>query len=154
MTLEAWDAEEIRRRLEAYPPYRGAGILIPYVAEDASEIRVELPLTDENVNLVGTHFGGSLYALVDPHLMILLKARLGPRYVVWDKEAHIYFRRPGTGTVRSTIRITDDEVEAIQAATADGGKHLPSWTLEIVDEEDEVVARVRKVLYVRLQREG
>ena len=151
MTLEGWDAEEIRRRLEGYPPYRGAGIRVPYVAEDASEIRVEMPLTDGNANLVGTHFGGSLYAMVDPHLMILLMARLGPAYLVWDQEAHIDFRRPGRGTVRSTIRVTDDEVAGIRAATSDGDKHLPEWTLEIVDDDDEVVARVRKVLYVRLR---
>ena len=153
MTLQDWHPDRLRRRLEAYPPYRGAGIRVPYVAEDASEIRVEMPLTDENVNLVGTHFGGSLYAMVDPHLMILLMARLGPAYVVWDREAHIDFVRPGRGTVRSTIRVTDEEVAAIRAATSDGDKHLPEWTLDIIDDDDQVVARVRKVLYVRLRRE-
>ena len=98
---------------------------------------------------LGTHFGGSLYSMVDPHLMILLKARLGPRFVVWDTEAHIDFRKPGTGTVRATVRITDEEVAGIRGAASDGQTHLPEWTVEILDEEDEVVARVRKVLYVR-----
>ncbi len=113
-----------------------------------------MPLTDSNVNLVGTHFGGSLYAIVDPHLMLLLIQRLGPDYVVWDKEATIDFRKPGLGTVRATIRITDEEVEAIRSATADGHKHLPQWTLAILDEQDEVVATVLKTLYVRRKREG
>ena len=139
--------------LHAYPPYAGAGILVTHIAEDASEIRVEMPLTDRNVNLVGTHCGGSLYAMVDPHLMILLIQRLGPDYVVWDQEANIDFRKPGLGTVHATIRITDEEVEAIRSATADGDRHLPQWTLAILDEQDEVVATVLKTLYVRRKRD-
>ena len=152
MSHHAWNPEALRGHLNAYPPYAGAGILITHIAEDASEIRVEMPLTDRNVNLVGTHFGGSLYAMVDPHLMILLIQRLGPDYVVWDKEANIDFRKPGIGTVHATVRVTDEEVAAIRAATANGDKHLPQWTLEVLDEEDEVVATVLKTLYVRRKR--
>jgi len=153
MTQDGWDAVALAR-LQAYEPYAGAGVLITHVAEDASEVRVEMPLTEGNTNFVGTHFGGSLYSMVDPHLMLLLMRRLGPDYVVWDKEANIDFRKPGVGTVRATIRITEEEVEVIRAATANGDKHLPQWTLEILDEQDEVVATVLKTLYVRRKREG
>ena len=154
MTHDRWNPEALRASFRAYPPYAGAGVLVTHIAEDASEVRVEMPLTDSNVNLVGTHFGGSLYSMVDPHLMILLIQRLGPDYVVWDKEANIDFRKPGRGTVHATIRITDEEVEAIRSATANGDKHLPQWTLAILDERDEVVATVLKTLYVRRKREG
>ena len=153
MTHDRWNPEGARARLGAYAPYAGAGIVVTHIAEDASEVRVEMPLTDTNVNFVGTHFGGSLYSMVDPHLMLLLMGRLGPEYIVWDKEANINFRRPGRGTVSATIRITDEEVEAIRAATVNGDKHLPQWTLEILDEDDEVVASVFKTLYVRRRRE-
>ncbi len=154
MTHDSWNPEALRARLHAYPPYTGAGVLVTHIAEDASEVRVEMPLTDSNVNLVGTHFGGSLYSMVDPHLMLLLVQRLGPDYVVWDKEANIDFRKPGTGTVHATIRVTDEEIEVIRSATANGDKYLPQWTLEILDEQDEVVATVLKTLYVRRKREA
>ncbi len=154
MTHDSWNPEALRARLHTYPPYAGAGVLVTHIAEDASEVRVEMPLTDSNVNLVGTHFGGSLYSMVDPHLMILLIQRLGPDYVVWDKEANIDFRKPGLGTVHATIRLTDEEVEAIRSATAKGDKHLPQWTIAILDTQDEVVATVLKTLYVRRKREG
>jgi acyl-coenzyme A thioesterase PaaI-like protein len=131
MTPDAWSPEALRTRLHAYAPYSGAGVLITHIADDASEIRVEMSLTDKNVNLVGTHFGGSLYSMVDPHLMILLLQRLGPGYIVWDKEAHIDFRKPaGMGTVHATIRITDEEVVAIRSATANGDKHLVGHALD------------------------
>ena len=154
MTLSAWDPEALRNRLEKYSPYAGAGIRVRYLSADPSEIHVEMPLTDQNVNFVGTHFGGSLYSMVDPHLMLLLIHRLGPDYVVWDKAASIDFRKPGRGTVRAVIRVTDEELEAIRSATSDGVKDLPQWTLEILDEEDEVVATVLKTLYVRKKRAG
>jgi acyl-coenzyme A thioesterase PaaI-like protein len=153
MTKVPWDPAGMPARLSAYPPYVGAGIRVTHVAADASEIRVEMPLTQRNVNLVGTHFGGSLYAMVDPHLMILLIQRLGPDYVVWDKTAEIDFVKPGMGTVHATIRVTDEEVESIRNATAGGEKHLPRWTLSVLDESDDVVATVLKTLYVRKRRE-
>lgn len=154
MSDEMWDAGALRERINAYPPYVGARIEVTYVAADASEIRVEMPLVAENENLVGTHFGGSLYAMVDPHLMILLTRRLGADYVVWDQSATIDFLKPGRGTVRATVRVTDAEVAAIRDATSEGEKHLPSWTLEVVDEEGDVVARVSKTLYVRRRTTG
>ncbi|HEX7594524.1 MAG TPA: tetrameric acyl-CoA thioesterase, partial [Anaerolineae bacterium] len=41
----------------------GAGIRVDYLAPDLSSIRVQMKLTRLNVNLVGTHFGGSLYTM-------------------------------------------------------------------------------------------
>ena len=154
MTDDGWNPESLRAQLNAYPPYAGGGVLVTHIAEDASEIRVEMPLTEQNLNLVGTHFGGSLYAMVDPHLMILLTQRLGPNYVVWDREANIDFRKPGVGTMHATVRVTDEEIEAIRAATANGDKYLPQWTLDVLDEKDGVVATVLKTVYVRRKRDG
>jgi acyl-coenzyme A thioesterase PaaI-like protein len=154
MMHESWNAERMRELLNAYAPYAGAGVVITHIADDASAIRVEMPLTERNVNLVGTHFGGSLYAMVDPHLMILLIQRLGPEYVVWDKTAHVDFVKPGRGTVRATIAVSDEEIASIRDATAGGEKHLPQWTLAVLDEDDEVVATVVKSLYVRRRRDG
>lgn len=149
---KGWDAQALRERINAYPPYVGAKIEVTHVAEDASEIRVQMPLDRDNANLVGTHFGGSLFAMVDPHLMILLQARLGPDYSVWDRSATIHFVRPGRSTVYATIRIDESEVDAIRGATEDGGKHHPQWTVEVKNGDGEVVATVLKTLYVRRRK--
>ncbi|MFT7661888.1 MAG: acyl-coenzyme A thioesterase PaaI-like protein [Planctomycetota bacterium] len=149
MTSNVWDSEALRKHINEYPPYTGAQIEVTHLAADASELRVQMHLDKRNENLVGTHFGGSLYAMVDPHLMILLMQSLGPEYVVWDQSATINFLRPGLGTVHATIRITENELESIRAATAAGEKHLPTWTLEVRNEANKVVASVFKTLYVR-----
>jgi acyl-coenzyme A thioesterase PaaI-like protein len=144
-----WDAETLRQGINTYGPYLGAGIEVTHLAEDFSELRVSLALTPANTNLVGTQFGGSLYAMVDPHLMILLMQRLGPDYVVWDKAARIDFLRPGTSAVHATVRVTDAELDAVRALTAGGAPHEPAWSLDLTDDAGEVVARVHKTLWVR-----
>ena len=149
----AWDPDALRRRINEYAPYVGARIEVTHVAEDASEIRVRMPLEESNANLVGTHFGGSLYSMVDPHLMILLIQRLGPEFVVWDRSATIEFLRPGRGTVHAAVRVSEAEVASIREATKDGERHLPEWTIDVTSDDGEVVARVRKTLYVRRRRD-
>jgi hypothetical protein len=102
-----------------------------------------------NRNFVGTHFGGSLYSMVDPHLMLLLMQILGRDYVVWDKSAEIEFHKPGRGRVHSVIRITDEDIERIRRETEGGNAYRPRFELTILDGGGDLVATVTKVLHVR-----
>ena len=149
-----WHPDTLMCSINAWGPYAGAGIRVMHIAEDATEVRVEMPLTEHNRNLVGTHYGGSLYSMIDPHLMILMVQRLGPEYVVWDRTARIDFLRPGVGTVSATIRLTDEDVERARAETADGQKYLPEFEIEIVGADGEIVALAHKTLYVRRKRDA
>lgn len=74
-----------------YSPYRGAGIAIETIDLDNYFIRIKMPLTRKNRNIVGTHFGGSLYSMVDPFYMLILMHHLGNKYILWDKSAAINF---------------------------------------------------------------
>lgn len=138
--------------LNLYGPYLGAGVRVTHVAPDWREIRVILKPKWYNRNAVGTHFGGSLYAMVDPHLMLLLMQLLGKGYVVWDKSAAIEFVRPGRGTVSATIRISDEDLDRIHDKTATGEKYLAAFTVHVTDVQGQPVADVQKVLYVRKKR--
>jgi len=149
-----WTPRWLKWILNLYPPYLFTGIHVDHVDPGWRELRVSMNLRWYNRNAVGTHFGGSLYAMVDPHLMLLLMGRLGDGYVVWDSSASIDFRKPGRGRVHATIRVTEEEVEAIRERTEDGTPHRPEFELEIVDEEGEVVAAVTKVLHVRRSASG
>jgi acyl-coenzyme A thioesterase PaaI-like protein len=137
------------RLLRAWPPFLGAGVRIREASPDASRITVELPLTLLNRNFVGTHFGGSLYAMCDPFFMLMLLERLGPEFVVWDKAARIEFLRPGRGTVQATFELPRERVEAIRREASDGGRAYPEFEVTVTSPEGEPVARVVKVLSVR-----
>ncbi len=142
-------AKKMQRLMNWYGPYLGAGVKIEYIADDWHEVRVAMHMRWYNRNAVGTHFGGSLYAMIDPHYMLMLMKLLGKDYVVWDKAAHIDFIKPGTGTVRSTMKVTDEMLNEIKSATANGDKFLPEYPVEIFDESGDLVATAVKTLYIR-----
>ena len=137
------------RLLSLYPPYLGAGVRVKASA-DLRTFEVSLKLRWWNRNYVGTQFGGSLYSMCDPFFMLALADALGRGYIVWDKAATIRFRRPGRGTVRATFHLSQERIDEIRAAVEAQGKVEPTFTVDVLDSEGEVVAEVEKLLYVRL----
>jgi acyl-coenzyme A thioesterase PaaI-like protein len=135
--------------INCYPPYLGAGIRVAYVSDDYRELLVRMKLRFYNRNYVGSHFGGSLYAMIDPFFMLMLMQVLGKEYVVWDKAAAIEFTKPGRGMVQAHFRLTDPMIAEIRARTALGEKYLPEFSIDITDSGNELVARGFKTLYIR-----
>jgi acyl-coenzyme A thioesterase PaaI-like protein len=136
------------RLLNLYPPYLGAGVRVR-TSPDLRTFEVRMPLRFWNRNYVGTHFGGSLYAMCDPFFMLILLEALGREYLVWDKEATIRFRRPGRGTMRATFHVSDEQIAAIRTAADRDGKVEPRFTVQVLDAAGEVVAEVDKLLWVK-----
>jgi acyl-coenzyme A thioesterase PaaI-like protein len=130
-------------------PYLFSGVRVLELADDWSSARVRLRLHWFNRNYVGTHFGGSLFAMSDPFWMLLIMNSLGREYVVWDKAAEIDFVSPGKGDVFAEFKLTEDRLEEIRRLTEDGGKALVWFENEVLAADGTVVAKVRKQLYVR-----
>ena len=139
----------LKLMLNLYPPYLGAGIKVTYISKDWKELHVSMSLRWFNRNAVGTHFGGSLYSMIDPHLMLLLMQLLGKDYLVWDKAADIEFVKASNGKVRSVIKISNKDLELIRRNTDNGEKYFSKFIVEITDEVDDLVARVKKTIYMR-----
>ncbi len=135
--------------LRFYPPYLGAGVWVRRINRDLSRIEVVMPLRFYNRNYVGTHFGGSLYSMCDPFLMLMLIERLGRGYVVWDKAATIRFRRPGRGRVRAVFEVDDERLAAIRRRADEDGRTDEVFTVAVNGADGEVVAEVEKTIYVR-----
>ncbi|MCA0395444.1 MAG: DUF4442 domain-containing protein [Proteobacteria bacterium] len=142
----------LRRVFNLWPPFLMAGIHVTRLSPDWRHARVELRMRPWNRNYVGTHFGGSLFAMTDPFWMILAKERLGRDYIVWDQAAEIAFLKPGRGTVVAEFRLDDAVVDDLRARAAGGDKVLQWFATDVLDAAGDVVARVRKQLYVRRKR--
>ena len=140
--------------LNLYGPFLGAGIKVDYISDDWREVRVSMRLRWYNRNIFRTHFGGSLYSMADPHLVLMLMHLLGDDYIVWDKAAEINFLRPGAGRVSATFQISDTELQTIKEQTALHRKYLPVFTTSILNEDGKKVALIQKTLYVRIKKEG
>jgi len=134
-----------------WPPFLGAGIRVRSLSDDFRDAVVELRLGWFNRNYVGTHFGGSLYAMCDPYFMIMLMHNLGRDYLVWDKEGRIEYVAPGRGTVRAHFVLTEARIAEIRAQAAAGERVLPEFEVDVKDGSGAVVARVHKTVYVRLK---
>ena len=135
--------------MSLWPPFLGAGIRVKHIAADYKEVVVSMKLRWYNRNYVGTHFGGSLAAMTDPFYMLMLIHILGSEYIVWDKTSTIDFIAPGRGTVTAHFSLKDEQITEIKESTATGDAYLPEFSVDIVNESGEVVAHVKKILYVR-----
>lgn len=135
--------------LNHYAPYKGAGISIDKIDLANYHIRVKMPLTRKNQNIVGVHFGGSLYSMVDPFYMLILMHHLGSRYIVWDKAANIQFLSPGRGTVYADIQLDPNEINHIKNLADNHAPVLRNYSLNIFDEAGLRIAEVQKTLYIR-----
>ncbi len=138
--------------LNIYPPYWGTGISVKNISADYKEITVQMKMRWYNSNYVKTHFGGSLYSMTDPFLMLMLIHILGKDYVVWDKSANIDFVKPGIGTVLAKFVITDDQIKNILKNTASGQKYFQELEVKVMDERGALIASVKKMLYIRKKK--
>jgi len=139
----------VRHLLNLWGPFRGAGIRVREIAPDWRRVKVELRMRMLNRNYVGTHFGGSLFAMADPFHMMMMMNNLGRDYVVWDKAGAVRFLKPGRGTVTAHFELTDAMLDEVRARTADGSKYEPTYAVEVRDAEGTVVASVEKTLHIR-----
>lgn len=142
-------ATALRRGLNLWPPFLAASVHVDRISADFREFDVSLRMRPWSRNYVGTQFGGSLFAMCDPWWMLGALRCLGDEYIVWDKAGEIDFVSPGRTDVRTSIRITDELLDEIRAATADGSKYLVWCDNDVVAEDGTLVARYRKQLYVR-----
>jgi len=147
-------ARALRRILNLWPPFLFAGIRVLEVSDDMRRTRVVLKRHWYNRNFVGTHFGGSLFAMTDPFWMIMTLYRLGDGYIVWDKAAEIEFVEATKAPVYAEFLLDDATIDEIRAATDAGEKHLRWFETDIRTADGELVARVRKQVYVRRKREA
>ena len=139
----------LRRAVNLWPPFLSAGIRVTHVARDMKAIDVEMKLRWWNANYVGTHLGGSLFAMTDAFYMLMLMANLGRDYIVWDKAASIRYRKPGRSTVRAEFRLTDAQLDDIHEKLKTLPKYEPTFTVEVKDEQGTVIAEIQKLLHVK-----
>ncbi|SRR5579885_733476 len=144
--LPAW---LLRFFINIWPPYLGTGISVRKIAADFGYIEVTIKLHWYCKNLVGTHFGGSMYAMTDPFYMLILLKKLGRDYIVWDKAAYIEFKKPGRGKLTAVFQFAADEIQAIRNQADTNEKFIFDKSVDLIDQDGVVVASVVKTLYVR-----
>ena len=147
------NANLLRKGMNLWPPFLGAGITVEKISKDFRYAKVRLKHGILNRNIVGVHFGGSLFAMTDPFFMMMVSQNIGKRYIVWDQAAKIEFLKPGKGKVHATFEITQKQIDEIINLAKTGDKVLKDFVVDVKDKEDDTVARITKTLYIRKKPE-
>lgn len=131
------------------PMYRRSTAKITEVAEDLLSIKIKLPISYKNKNYVGSIFGGSMFAAVDPIPMVQLINLLETDYIVWDKSAEINFKSPAREDLYAEFSFTTEELDAIKRQVDE--KHA----IEIVKttrlankQKTKTYCEINKTLYI------
>ena len=147
--LDRLSANALRRMINLWPPFLGAGIKIKSASSDFRRFEIVASLRWYNKNYVGTHFGGTMLSMTDPFFMLILLKNLGKDYIVWDKASAINFKKVGRGTLRALFQLTEAEIQEIRDKVEQQQKYIFDRQVDILDDTDEVVASVVKTLYVK-----
>ena len=131
------------------PMYRRSTGRITDVSDDMLHIKIKLPISYKNRNYVNSIFGGSMFAAVDPIPMVQLMDILGNDYVVWDKSAEIFFKRPAKENLYAHFSYSVDELEAIKENVALNNETEIVKKTALTNKEGNIVfCEVRKTIYV------
>jgi Domain of unknown function (DUF4442) len=145
---QTWKTHVIRVGFNLHPAYRRTGGRVEYVSPDMTLIRIRLPLNRGTRNMVGSIFGGSLFAITDgPHPFLLIMA-LGREYVIWDKAASIQYKKPGRTTLYADFVVTAEEVAEIRDILTRQPEVDRVYRVELKDSGGVVHSVIERTVYI------
>jgi acyl-coenzyme A thioesterase PaaI-like protein len=144
----AWRARMVRLGFNFHPAFRGTGGRVVHVAPDLRHIRVALPLSWKTRNIVGSLYGGSLFAITDGAHPMMLMAALGEGYIVWDKAASIRYRKPGYSTLYADFWLPDEELQHIRQLLSECHELERTYQVELKDAHGTVHTVVERTVYI------
>ncbi|WP_317044720.1 DUF4442 domain-containing protein [Flavobacterium sp. NLM] len=129
--------------------YRRSTARIVNVSQDLLQIQIRLPISYKNKNYVNSIFGGSMFATVDPIPMVQLINLLDENFVVWDKAAEIYFKRPAKENLYADFIFTLEELGEIKDKIKQQNElEIVKTTLLTNKDKSITYCEVRKKIYI------
>jgi hypothetical protein len=138
--------------MSLWAPNLFSGIRVKRFSTDWTHATVELHINVFTRNYVRTAFGGSLSAMTDPYFFMLVRHQLGRDYIVWDTRGEIEFLKPGRGVLTAHFEVPRAKADELRERARGGAKVLEWFETQITDRTGDVVARVRREVYVREKR--
>jgi hypothetical protein len=127
---------------------RSTGKIID-VSDDMLDIRIKLPISYKNRNYVNSIFGGSMFSAVDPIPMVQLMNLLDEKYIIWDKSAEIFFKRPAKENLYADFSYTLKELDDIKKRVALEKEFEIVKTTALTNKDRSIVyCEVKKTIYI------
>lgn len=151
---ESFSSKLDRLKFNFFPAYRGTGARVVFISDDYREIKIKIPLSWRTRNYVGTIYGGSMYAGIDPIYMLMLMKNLGKNYIVWNKAATIRFKRPGKETLFADFKLTANELSEIREILKTNESVDRIYNVELKDKKGKIYCLIEKTLYIANKRKN
>ncbi|MEH6308390.1 DUF4442 domain-containing protein [Olivibacter sp. CPCC 100613] len=138
--------------MRLYPPLFFQRIWVQRFHKDFKGVDVKILYSILNKNYNSSIFGGTIYAAADPFFALLFDQifrRRGYKTRVWLKSAAIDFIKPGRGALYFQIRLNDEAIEEAQYLLDTTGKFVRKFTLDVIDKNGDLCAKVINEVYVR-----
>lgn len=135
-----------------YPPLFINRTKVIHVSDDFKEVDVVLRFSLINRNFNGSTFGGSIFMAADAYYPIMYRAALSNRHVqsqAWLKQAEIDYLKPACSDLTYKYRLSDEDMDNAETAIRDAGRFKEWHTVEAVDKEGDVCARIKLLSYLR-----
>ena len=131
------------------PMYRRSTAKIISISKDLFYVQIKLPISYKNKNYVNSIFGGSLFSSVDPIPMVQLINIIGNDYVVWDKSAEIYFRKPAKENLFAEFIFTNIEIDEIKNRIKSENEIDIVKITSLTNKEKTIVyCEIKKTIYI------
>jgi acyl-coenzyme A thioesterase PaaI-like protein len=131
------------------PMYKRSTAKIVEVSDDLLNVRIKLPISYKNKNYVNSIFGGSMFSAVDPIPMVQLINLVGTNYVVWDKSAEIFFKKPAKEDLFANFNYSLEELTEIkEQVSRDNEIEIIKLTKLTNKDGNKIYCEIRKTIYI------
>lgn len=134
--------------LNRFPCFWMSGGKVTYISNDELNVKLKIPLKWRTKNVLGTMYGGSIYAATDPIIFITLLKKMGKKYNVWDKASTVDNIKPGKSTLFADIKLNQSDLDDIEKELESRHSTTRDFTIDLIDKHGDLCARVVKTLYI------
>ncbi|MFZ9116897.1 MAG: DUF4442 domain-containing protein [Burkholderiaceae bacterium] len=147
-----WRARLLHWGFNVFPAFRGTGGRLISVSPDFLTITARLRYNWRTKNIMGSVYGGSLFAVTDGPHPIMLMAALGPESVVLDKAASIRYRKPAYEDLTVQFHFSPEEILEIEHRLQRENEFEYQVSMDLTGKDGSVFATVDRTLYVTTRR--
>ncbi|TGL60588.1 PaaI family thioesterase [Leptospira sarikeiensis] len=150
IALEKWNLFLFNRMIKKnWPMYYRLGVRFKSVSDDLKKLKVVFPFNRKTKGFGDTHFGGAIYAFVDPLYVFSISKNLGPEYLVLDTKAEIDFLKASNSDLYAEIEVLKEDLEKMQEECKSNKKTTRKYSIEVLDANFQKIAIVQKTIYIR-----
>ncbi|PJZ25777.1 DUF4442 domain-containing protein [Leptospira hartskeerlii] len=148
--LEKWKLFRFNRMIrKKWPVYHRLGPRFEFVSEDLLKLKIRFPFNNKTKGYNGLHFGGAIYAFVDPLYVYSISENLGSEYLVLDTKAEIDFLKASNQDLVVETEVFPEDIKSIREECRTKKKTTRIYFIEVLDPNGQKIAIVKKTIYIR-----